>query len=237
MTFGHSKITVSFVIPTEGKMLKIFQTLDGSNTLTDENLNETYHSINGAVQESMHVFIQQGLLALNTKKVNCTIFEMGFGTGLNALLTSIHQPKEMSVAYHALEGFPIDSKILEELNYFTLSEDEKLYQKIIECPFDVWKNIQNGFLLKKEKNNFLTAELPLNLYDIIYYDAFGPKIQPELWTVDCMKKCFDSLAHGGILVSYCAQGQFKRNLKAVGFKVEELPGPPGKREMTRAKKV
>jgi len=218
-------------------MLKISQTLDGSNTLTDENLKETYHSTNGAVQESMHVYIQQGLLAYKSSKASINVFEMGFGTGLNTLLSIINQPKNVNVSYLSAEAFPVEMEILKQLNYGTLAFDKELYSTIIECPFGVWKNLTKGFLLKKQKANFLTETFPSHFFDIIYYDAFGPKIQPELWTREAMEKCFEMLVKGGILITYCAQGQFKRNLKAAGFIIEELPGPPGKAQITRAIKI
>lgn len=218
-------------------MLKISQTLDGSNTLTDENLKETYHSANGAVQESMHVFIKQGLLGFDATKTDIAVFEMGFGTGLNVLMSLIHQPKHVSVSYQSLEAFPVDLTILKQLNYSGLAADKEMYYKIVDTPFGVWKHLTNGFLLKKVKGDFKTTELTTGFFDLIYYDAFGPKIQPELWTKECMQKCYEILKPGGILVTYCAQGEFKRILKAAGFTVEELKGPPGKAQMTRARKI
>lgn len=218
-------------------MLKISQTLDGSNTLKDETLSETYHSMNGAVQESMHVFIHNGLLAACKDKDSIAVFEMGFGTGLNALMTAIHIPNGVLVSYTSVELFPIDLEMLRKLNFNAIGSEANLYDTIIESPYNVWKNISNGFLLKKITANFLEMDVTNNFYDLIYYDAFGPKIQPELWTKECMQKCYDLLKPDGILVTYCAQGEFKRNLKAVGFKVEELKGPPGKAQMTRAKKI
>jgi tRNA U34 5-methylaminomethyl-2-thiouridine-forming methyltransferase MnmC len=228
-------------------MLKIFQTLDGSHTLTDENLKETYHSANGAVQEAMHVYIQQGLLSIESPKTNFAVFEMGFGTGLNVLMTLLHQPPSVSISYQSLEAFPVEVTLLKQLNYASLTNDKDMYHKIIDTPFGVWKHLPtdrhgkpgltNMFLLKKIVGNFNTVELSNGFFDLIYYDAFGPKIQPELWTKACMQKCYDILKSQGILVTYCAQGEFKRNLKAVGFAVEELKGPPGKAQMTRARKI
>jgi tRNA U34 5-methylaminomethyl-2-thiouridine-forming methyltransferase MnmC len=237
VTFGHSNNTVSFVNHTDSIMLKISQTLDGSDTLTDENLKETYHSANGAVQESMHVFIKHGLLALDPSKTQIAVFEMGFGTGLNVLMSLIHQPKHVSVSYQSLEAFPVDLTILKQLNYAGLADNKEMYYNIVETPFGPWKHLANGFLLKKIKGDFKTAAISAGFFDLIYYDAFGPKIQPELWTKECMQKCYDLLKPGGIFVTYCAQGEFKRNLKAVGFTVEELKGPPGKAQMTRARKI
>lgn len=233
-TFTCVVFTVTFVKHTVTEMLKIFKTLDGSDTLTDQKLNETYHSTNGAVQESMHVFIQNGLLAYTNDKKSISVFEMGFGTGLNALLTAVHQPKDKSIVYHSIEAFPVDIEILDQLNYNSLSDNNELYKSIIGLSYDVWKQLNAGFLLRKQKGSFLEATFTDNFFDIIYYDAFSPKIQPELWTHECMKKCYDMLLNGGILVTYCAQGQFKRTLKEVGFVVTELPGPPGKWQMTRA---
>jgi tRNA U34 5-methylaminomethyl-2-thiouridine-forming methyltransferase MnmC len=218
-------------------MLKITPTLDGSNTLTDEIRQETYHSVNGAVQESMHVFIQNGLKAIQPVKQNVNVLEMGFGTGLNALLSCVHKEKETNISYFSIEAHPVPNDLLKQLNYDTLANEKELYACIVDAPFGVWKNIHPGFLLRKEHRDFISATIPLNFFDLIYYDAFGPKIQPELWSVECMQKCFDAMVPGGLLVTYCAQGEFKRHLKSVGFSVEELPGPPGKWQMTRARKI
>ncbi|HLP13084.1 MAG TPA: tRNA (5-methylaminomethyl-2-thiouridine)(34)-methyltransferase MnmD [Flavobacteriales bacterium] len=215
-------------------MLKITPTLDGSNTLTDENRQETYHSVNGAVQESMHVFIQHGLKKVAEGKTSVNVFEMGFGTGLNTLLTCVHKPKDVMMAYYSVEAFPVEVDLLKQMKYEGLGHEKDLYHSLIDAPFGVWKNISPGFLLRKEHTAFLKAELPVTFFDLVYYDAFGPKVQPELWTQECMQKCYGILKQGGILVTYCAQGEFKRNLKTAGFEVEELPGPPGKRVMTRA---
>ena len=218
-------------------MLKITPTLDGSNTLTDEIRQETYHSVKGAVQESMHVFIQNGLKAMAPGKKTVAVFEMGFGTGLNALLSCVHKPSDMFLSYYSVEAFPVNVNLLKQLKYEGLSAEKELYAAIVEAPFGVWKNISAQFLLRKEETSFIQAALPANLFDLIYYDAFGPKVQPELWTLECMVKCYNMLLPGGMLVTYCAQGEFKRNLKQAGFTIEELPGPPGKREMTRAGKI
>jgi tRNA U34 5-methylaminomethyl-2-thiouridine-forming methyltransferase MnmC len=215
-------------------MLKITPTLDGSNTLTDEIRKETYHSTNGAVQESMHVFIQNGLKAAHGDGKSITVLEMGFGTGLNTLLSCVHKPKDIFLSYYSIEAFPVETELLKQMRYEGLSEQKELYHSIIDAPFGTWKNILAGFLLRKEKVDFLKADLPKSFFDIVYYDAFGPKVQPELWTLECMQICHRILKKEGILVTYCAQGEFKRNLKAAGFEVEELPGPPGKRVMTRA---
>lgn len=236
-TVAFIHFTVTFVKHTAQTMLKITPTLDGSNTLTDEKLGETYHSVNGAVQESMLVFIQNGLKALGGDKKNIAVFEMGFGTGLNALLSCVHKPKDILISYYCIEAFPVAGELLKQMRYEGLSREKELYHSIIDAPFGTWKNVSPQFLLRKEKAEFLKAGLPANFFDVIYYDAFAPKVQPELWTLECMQKCHHILKPGGLLVTYCAQGEFKRNLKAAGFRVEELPGPPGKRVMTRAVKL
>lgn len=218
-------------------MPELIFTDDGSASLYDQTLNETYHSTKGAVQESMHVFIQNGLLAFS-HKTQLAIFEMGFGTGLNALLTFAHKPSAQKIYYHSIEKFPLSNTILEKLNYSSLCSDKLFFQDIVYQPFNTWKNLRPDFLLYKQAIDLLLLnKIQPNFFDLIYYDAFAPKTQPELWSAKTMKFCNTILKPGGILVTYCAQGQFKRNLKEAGFEVMGLPGPPGKREITRAIKI
>jgi len=218
-------------------MVEIFRTDDGSHSLKDQSLNETYHSDKGAVQESLHVFIQAGLLPLAAQQREIQLLEMGFGTGLNALLTYIHLPAPTRLYYTSIEAFPLEKEILQQLNYAGfLQMDEAIAEAIQLLPFNTTAQIAPFFTLAKWHTGFQQFESPTQ-FDLIYYDAFGPKIQPELWTLDCMQKCYHLLRPGGVLVTYCAQGQFRRHLKTAGFQVEKLPGPPGKREITRAVKI
>lgn len=216
---------------------RIIETNDGSKTIHLVNLNENYHSIHGAVQESEHVFIRNGLLKMSETKTELKILEIGFGTGLNAMLSMKAAALEKtSIYYEGLEAYPLKKEELSELNYQQLGQlkgFEKETEGIINCEWNVKIKISNFFTLcKKEiqienysKNDF---------FDLIYFDAFGPRTQPEIWSLLNFKKIYNALRHRGIFVTYCAKGQVRRDLISVGFEVEKLPGPPGKREMIRA---
>lgn len=221
---------------TDNKMVKIFRTNDGSHSLKDQRTNETYHSDRGAVQESMHVYINAGLLTACTGKQSINLLEMGFGTGLNALLSYLHAPVGINLHYVSIEAFPLEHSLLKNLEYDNyLQTDKKTTELVQLSPFGETQLISSSFSLTKYHTDFTTFQSN-QVFDLIYYDAFGPRIQPELWTQDCMEKCYGLLKPGGILVTYCSQGQFRRNLVAAGFRVEKLAGPPGKREITRATK-
>jgi len=219
------------------KELKI--TEDGSHTLFVPGLNETYHSSHGAIQESLHVFIGAGLRYLNNKEIS--VLEIGFGTGLNAFLTLLEANRtETIINYTSLEAFPLEMGLVRQLNYTSelkLKDSVgELFNKLHEVEWEGGQFITNEFELKKLKiklDNFNTSEK----YDVIYFDAFAPQIQPEMWTVSVFEKMYQCLNNKGILVTYCAKGVVKRGLKEVGFKIESIPGPPGKREMTRAHKI
>ena len=221
--------------------LKIIETRDGSHTLLNEDMDETYHSTHGALTESKHIFLQEGLEYIIANQERAAVLEVGFGTGLNAILTyeKAHQLKK-DVLYVTLEPFPIEKTIIDQLNYTTLLEDEELYdyfEYLHNWEWNKVKLIEEHFIFQKLQLK-LEAYFPKELFfDVIYFDAFAPKKQPEMWSADQMKHCFSLLKPGGILVSYCANGQFKRDLKAAGFEIEKIPGPVGgKREMTRATK-
>ena len=218
---------------------EIIQTEDGSKTIRIIELEENYHSIHGALQEANHVFMKYGLEEFQDKK-ELSIFEMGFGTGLNACLTAINSTKlKVNIEYHGVEAFPVSQIELDELEYGILlgEENRDLYNKLHAVEWNQSIEIYKGFNLKKIHSEIQHVDLRCEFYDIIFYDAFGPRVQNELWSEDVFKKMYNSLKIGGFLVTYCAKGQVKRNMKAVGFKVEGLPGPPGKREMTRAWKM
>ncbi len=216
---------------------KIIVTQDNSKTLLISELNETYHSTNGAFNEAIHVFINAGIQFFHKKK-KLKIFEMGFGTGLNALLSSNYALKnELQINYTSIEKYPLDMELVQELNYPQLIDNEQaesLFTLLHSSPWEKENEINTHFTLTKLKEDLTSFNLNKNSFDIVFYDAFGPRVQPALWTKESLNKMYDLLMPGGILVTYCAQGQFKRNLKSLGFKVENLPGPPGKREMTRA---
>lgn len=215
-------------------------TADLSPTLRSGRFGVTYHSKHGAWTETNHIFIQHGLKYISAYKNVVDILEIGFGTGLNCL-ASILFAKENNLAIHytAIEPFPISQQDVAEIkeswmDIFLINETELFSHIHCAAPFTQEK-IFTGFTLLKEELLLSDFEYSRK-YDLIYFDAFAPECQPELWTLEVFENLYDVLKEGGILVTYCAKGYVKRNLKDVGFDIESLPGPPGKREMTRAKK-
>ena len=213
---------------------------DGSPTLLAEEYGVTYHSRFGAVSESMHVFIGAGLRtrALDLDEVH--ILEAGFGTGLNAFLSALEaEILQRKVVYTGLETNPISLETALGLNYpkvIQVPEKADIYFKMHEASWGEQVDLSANFNFRKLQSPIEEYVEPES-YDVIYFDAFAPLAQPELWTADVCYNMYQSLRPGGLLVTYCAQGAYKRNLKAAGFEVERLQGPPGKREMTRAEKV
>ncbi len=211
-------------------------TADGSHTIQIDELNVTYHSKHGAIQESQHVFIDAGISYLHQmKQLNeYQILEMGFGTGLNALLSIIFaEEMRVSVKYHSVEAFPLTDEEVSMLNYGTLLEQLSMFSEIHAVPWNTATPIHPKFELYKHHstlNDFNTQEQ----FNIMYYDAFAPTAQPELWTVEVFKKLYQLLKPEGILVTYCSKGVVRRAMEAAGFRVTKLQGPPGKREMVRA---
>lgn len=225
---------------------EIIKTADGSHSLYVKDLDEHYHSIHGAIQEGKHVFIEMGLKAsaLYLSKGEgyipvINILEIGLGTGLNALLTYLEILKNpLNIHYTALEAFPLENEIIKELNYIELlnaASHQKNFDQIHTCEWDKKIELAKNFTLHKIKNTLQQVKFE-NLFDIIYFDAFGPRVQPEMWTEGIFAKIYAATKPNGFLVTYCAKGEVKRTLKKVGFTVETLQGPPGKREMVRAKK-
>ena len=210
------------------------QTRDGSYTIFIPELDENYHSFHGAIQESQHVFINQGLNQSDNK--NLDVFEVGFGVGLNALLTYRQtERKNIFINYTSIEAYPLDSKIVEVyLSNFENKDDLDLMKKMHLAEWGSAIQLSNNFNFRKVKSELQLFEVNQESFDIIYYDAFGPRAQPEMWTSELFSKMFDLLRNNGLLVTYCAKGQVKRDLKTVGFEVETCQGPPGKREMVRA---
>jgi len=195
--------------------------------------------MHGALRESEHVFIQAGLERMLEKPV-VRIFEVGFGTGLNAWLT-YKRVKELDtqIIYHSVEPFPLPEEIVEKLNYIQQEEDQSLkdfFLTLHRTPWNEEAALHKNFTFKKIEQRLEDYEAPKDFFDIIYYDAFAPSKQAEMWLPENIEKVHTSLTQGGILVTYCARGQFKRDLKAQGFTVETLLGPPGKKEMTRGTK-
>ena len=212
---------------------------DGSITIHIPEWNEQYHSKHGAVVEAKHVFIQHGLQFWleNNPLEMVSILEIGFGTGLNAFLTLIElSDKSIKVEYTGVEAYPVVESEIEGLNYPEIVEaSESDFLKLHESSWEVSSKISSNFSLLKRKQ-FFSEIKDIATYSIIYFDAFGARVQPELWTEAIFKNMFDALKPKGVLVTYSAKGSVRRAMQAVGFTVERLPGPPGKREMLRGVK-
>jgi tRNA U34 5-methylaminomethyl-2-thiouridine-forming methyltransferase MnmC len=213
--------------------LNIVPTADGSLTLFSTRFNAHFHSTHGALQESLHVFIQMGLACVPPNLNPIHVLEVGGGTLFNAWLTQNWLSKNNRTAcYHIAEPFPPNLDLMQAFWAINPIGQDWLNFYARQLPLS-----SNTFSLEHRYAKLEEAELPESEYNLVFFDAFAPSCQPELWTEAIFKKIHHSMAAGGILVTYCAQGQFKRNLKQAGFKVEAIPGPPGKREMTRAQKV
>lgn len=218
--------------------LKLVITKDGSQTVLNEDLGSTYHSRHGALTESKHVFIDKGLRKLLDGQVtDITLLEMGFGTGLNALLTW-NETKESgtTIDYHGLELFPVPEKIW---SYYVLPEELKPNRAEFELIHgSTWNEsvrISDSFQLTKHQVSLLDFESK-EKFNLVYFDAFEPETQPELWTEDVFRKLFGMMKDEGVLTTYCCKGYVRRNMIAAGFVVKKVPGPPGKREMIVAQR-
>ncbi len=229
----------------------VVQTADGSPTLYVAALDEHYHSVHGARQESAHVFIRHGLAPLlaaergSAASNALNLLEIGLGTGLNALLTlEAGRRAGAAITYSALETVPLPPEVVEVLaaDYDADGADTgAAFRRLHAAPWDAEAALAPGFVLTKwcrALEDLAAGEAPLRpgRYHLIYFDAFAPQKQPELWTEAIFRTLYEAAAPGAVLVTYCAQGQFRRDLRAAGWQVEKLPGPPGKREMTRATK-
>jgi len=207
----------------------IIPTADGSKTIYSERFGEHYHSTFGAAGESNHVFIEAGYLAAPVHPVS--VLEAGFGTGLNAWLTLRQAGKlRRQTYYEAIELYPIEEVTVNELSndeYFRI-----LHTAIWEQPVE----ITPWFVLHKRKSDLLQTAFSRK-YDVVYFDAFSPAVQPEMWTIDIFSRLYAAMNHGAILTTYCAKGYVRRNMQSAGFEVERLPGPAGKREILRARKM
>lgn len=219
--------------------LKIIETADGSRSIYNDTLDETYHSRHGALQEAKHVFIKMGLLPLLSNKEQIDILEIGLGTGLNAWLTCSEVfSTGNKVNYTGVEAYPLSEEELKEVNYSNLSDKEEEKGFLHTIQRTIWEekvDIHPNFSLTKRKMFFDDIK-DVNSFDLIYFDAFGPMVQPDLWTVEIFTKMFNALRSGGVLVTYSAKGDVRRAMLSVGFDVEKVEGPPGKREMLVAKK-
>jgi tRNA U34 5-methylaminomethyl-2-thiouridine-forming methyltransferase MnmC len=216
---------------------KIFITSDGSTSIHIPEWNEHYHSKHGAIQEAYHVFIKNGLEYFRQK--NISILEIGLGTGLNCFITFLEtQKRNLDINYTGIEAFPIKQSEEKQLNYveqLNASEQQSVFHLIHNSNWEKSIALSKIFTLTKHLQKFQTLT-ENNRYNLIYFDAFGPRVQPELWTENIFQKMFDALLPKGILVTYSAKGSVRRAMQQVGFIVERLEGPSGKREMLRALK-
>ncbi len=219
-------------------MRTIIKTKDGSDTVFDATIGECFHSIHGALTESRHVFIQQGLHVISQRTRFLKVFEMGFGTGLNAFLTYLEtlQVTDLEIEYTALDAFPLERELVCKLNYPDLlceSLPSNAFFDFHQIEWESFQALSDRFALKKHQAT-LESYVPDDTYHLLYFDAFSPSHQADLWCPELLAKIASMMNPGSLLVSYCARAQFKRNLRALGFEIERVPGPPGKREMTRA---
>ena len=209
-------------------------TADGSHTLFIPEMDEHYHSVNGAVQESRHVFIEAGLHHLERKEI--VVLEIGFGTGLNAFLTlldaEVHQRK---IHYYSVELYPLDMDVIESLNYGEMicAGRKDVFQALHQAEWNVAVQVTDFFGLHKIQGDSNTCVLPDRI-DLVYFDAFAPDKQPEMWNQEIFNRLYARMTGGGVLTTYCAKGVVRRMMKEAGYSVERIPGPPGKREMLRA---
>ncbi len=212
--------------------VRIDQSADGSQTVYSEHYGQHYHSIHGAIQESEHVFIKEGFDKITTPKVN--ILEIGFGTGLNALLSLIRgELSEKEIKYHGIELHPLDESIIKQLSYCSQLSRMDLQEAFIlmhNCRDNHWIPITKSFHLKKSFSDFQSTDFGDSL-DLVYFDAFGPGCQPQLWSELMFQRLFTSMSNGGVLTTYSAKGDVRRAMISAGFSVKKRPGPPGKREM------
>lgn len=224
------------------KLLHRIQTADGSLTLRRTDLGETYHSNQGAITESMHIYIRSGLLHVLPKSDELVIAEVGFGTGLNALLTALERPEQVAIRYYGIDNMPLAANDMLAMEYPSLlkrKDAADLYHMIAAVPWQdnispITAKAQPGFQLSKLAGAVQLLRIP-EAADLVYYDAFAPKYQPELWEQPIFELLAQQMKAGGVLVTYCARGKFRRMLEALGWTVERLEGPAGfKKEMIRA---
>lgn len=217
---------------------KIVQTADGSKTIAIPKWNESYHSKHGAWQESQHVFIQMGLA--HTGLSSLSIFEMGFGTGLNAIQALLYAEKhQINIDYHTLEAYPLEEELWQQMDY-----EDFLPSRLMKDFFGRMHRVEPeqsirlaDFFRFTKYHADIHEFLPPTNPDLVFYDAFGPRVQPDLWTSAIFERLHSMMSPGAILTTYCAKGEVRRTFQSLGMEVERLPGPPGKREMLRATKA
>jgi tRNA U34 5-methylaminomethyl-2-thiouridine-forming methyltransferase MnmC len=235
-------------------MVEFQVTEDGSHTLFSEMAGQTYHSSHGAVQESRHIFISQ--LSIKSRqlevseqelidKSSLSVLEIGFGTGLNALLTAQWASESgVNVEYTTIELYPLGEEVYRELNYGRLLGDEGLFLQLHKADWDAGVvEVTENFTIRKCKSDIVewlrNAQCTMHnvqLFDVVFFDAFSPDAQPELWTEEVFRNVYALMKTGGVLMTYCAKGDVRRAMLAAGFKVEKLQGPPGKRHILKAGK-
>ncbi|MDD3878284.1 MAG: tRNA (5-methylaminomethyl-2-thiouridine)(34)-methyltransferase MnmD [Bacteroidales bacterium] len=216
----------------------IITTADGSHTLSLNNSEESYHSVNGALTESMLVYIKNGLFSFQDE-IQLNILEIGFGTGLNALLTIKEAVlKNNSIYYHAIEPYPVEMNVVRQLNYpDLLGVEREVFEKLHQSRAGECLTLSNIFTFEKKETKVEACLFPENFYNLIYFDLFNPSIEIDLWSKEIFSKIYTASVKGAVLVTYSVKGSVKRALKEAGFSVEKLQGPPGKREVLRAVKI
>ena len=218
---------------------QLLVTQDGSHTVRLEQEQVTFHSIYGAIHESQFVFIGEGLQHILPEHIRLRIFEMGFGTGLNAWLTFLEaERKGINIEYYSIDAYPLETSLVKDLNYPELLKKNKFqptFRQMHGVPWNQLSTLTEHFSLKKIKASLIDFQTE-EKFHLIYFEAFAPDVQPELWTQEIFERIYQWLLPGGCLVTYSAKGQVRRNLKAAGFTIEKLRGPHPKREMTRAGK-
>ncbi len=220
--------------------IRIIETEDGSQSLYNEDLNETYHSTHGALTESQYVFIKQGLdVLVESGETQIDILEVGFGTGLNALLVRDYARRnpQLKIHFSTLEPFPLSEVLISSLTYDRLLDgvSRKVFEELHSCVWEEEVKVLENFIFSKHKSPLADFNSSLK-FNLVFFDAFAPSKQPEMWEMALLSRVFTLMKENGVFVTYCARGQLKRDLADLGFKVETLSGPPGKKEMVRGTK-
>lgn len=217
-------------------MNEIEITADGSATIYVPHLDEHYHSVKGALTESLHIFRDCAFMHASTADEPLRVLEIGFGTGLNAVVTAMAANEERKAHYISLELYPVASEMIERLNYGELVDNDLLLS-LHNAQWGAPQEITPCFTLEKLQCDFTQCDLPQNI-DVVYFDAFAPEKQPEMWSEELFARIYEAMSPNGVLTTYCAKGEIRRRLQRVGFVVERLQGPPGgKREILRATKL
>jgi tRNA U34 5-methylaminomethyl-2-thiouridine-forming methyltransferase MnmC len=213
---------------------RIIETADGSSSIFVEELDEYYHSIHGARNESEHVFIQYGLAQIKGKN-SIKLLEVGFGTALNALLSCLYAIRnEICIEYHAIEAFPLQKNEIKALQFANNEEESAIFNRIHQADWNKRQIITDQFIIFKEDKKIQQLNLPLSYYDVIFYDAFSPKTQPEMWTAKNLEKITAAMQKNAVFTTYCVKGDIKRTLKNQGLEIIKQIGPKGKREILNA---